>query len=1253
LSKVTQIQDRLREIDPAGFQRLAEAYLATRGYDRINSFGLVLGADKTAQGTPDTFVTLPNGKYVFAEHTTQQTGVHGKFLADLAKCFDEVKTGIAVGLIEEIILIHTSRMSPEEEHGLAAECRSHGVRLSIFGPATLANDLYLKFPGLARDFLGVAVDTGQIVGLDEFVAIYDKSAIATPLNTGFRFREDEVGAVDAALDASDLVILSGRPGVGKSRLALEACRRYATRVPEFMVRGISYQGVDLFEDLRVHFAPPGGYLVFVDDANRVSGFEHILRFLHDGTAGRRFKVVATVRDYALDHVRELAAPYGGGVAIELGPLADEQITSIIRDEFGIRNHLYLERIARIAAGYPRLAVMAARLAVDSNTLESIHNVSTLYDTYFASIRSDLEDFSSGPLLNVAAAIALFRVVDRTDVGTMCLVSEVFGVSPQTFWEAVLRLHELEIVDLYEDEVVRVSDQVLSNYLFYLAVFRERAVNLTGLLERLFPAYRHRIVDSLNPILDAFGLHDVVALLRPIVAEALRRREAAGDEIDVLHLTEVFWFVDQTRALRIARDRILAITPPVDVAPSLPSGRVDTSIQSPSLLGVLRAFSCGEKGAFCTAIELLVEYARRCPGEAAKVAHVLEADFGFNHTSYTVGYGAERAVIDVLWRLACEGNDEFESRLFIHVAARFLRTHFQTSRSKGNLAILITHFDLVPTPELFALRAVIWQRLFALHALPGLRRAFVGVLEQYARSGYEVAHQEILVEDARLVLPFLANSIDPASYAEGAAALEVLDHFERHGIAIEPAVRERVYGPIHALADALFSSPGRMPELGHEEATRLQAERLRFVVSGLRGTAVDDLLAQCAEIGANLTEGHGEWKFRMGVVQLLLTLAEESSDEFTGALERHLAAGNRLRLNDPMIAAKLVAIRGAEGAFALLTAPGYQERERFLFRYFESIQPEAIDQTRLEFLYELYRSAPVDALPYNPDFLLRYAQVDPAVVRTVTSILLSRFESEGRAAFALAGLFNSHTELGGQLAEQFANEPSLLVRAYLAAHEAGELLDHDAAAFSQILDLDPGFPRSYVQWVASERSPLNRYEDHRDYDRLWQRDDHQAVLCDIIDAIYTAESEGFWSPDLARFFSTKTTAGDNCMVIERQDALLKRLIEERHADAEFMVWLFLPVASLHEERRRAHLLHLLNRNLDFALFERLPLEPNSWSWSGSEAPVLRQKIEFLESLLPSLQGLAYLDHKLQVQRRIEWLEERVEKAKRYDFKEGLP
>ena len=1251
MSKVTQIQARLLEIDPAGFQRLAEAYLHARGYDRINSFGLVLGADKTARGTPDTFVTLPNGKYVFAEHTTQQTGVHDKFLDDLGKCFDEDKTGIPVALVDEIVLVHTSRMSPDEEHGLAAGCRRHGVRLSIFGPGTLANDLYLKYPGLARDFLGVAVDTGQIVTLDEFVAAYDKSAIATPLDTAFRFRDDEVAAVEAALDSGNLVILSGRPGVGKSRLALEACRRFVARRREFTARGIRYNGADLFEDLRVHFAPPEDHLVFVDDANRVSGFEHVLRLLHDDSGGRRVKVIATVRDYALDRVRELAAPYGGGVVIGLGPLTDEQVTVLVGEEFGIKNHLYLERIARIAGGNPRLAVMAARLAVERNTLESIHDVSALYDIYFASIRRDLEDLSSAPLLKVAAVIALFRVLDRTNAETMRLVSETFGVTPDAFWDAVRRLHGLEIVDLYEDEVVRVTDQVLATYLFYLAVFRERVVGVSDLLERLFPMYRHRLVDALNPVLDAFGGMTIADQLRPAVSEAWRLREVADDDHGLLHLAEVFWFVDEARALRFARDQIVAMTPAAETAPSLPSSRPDTSIPSPSVLGVLRALRYGEEGSVRAAIELMVQYAGRHPAETAKVAHVLEEDFGFRHTSYAVGYAAERAVVDVLWDLARSGADEIASGLFVHIAGRFLKTQFQTTGSKGERAIVITRFNLIPTPELFALRTAIWERLFALYAVPRLRRAVVGALEQYARAGHEMTESAIVADDARVVVPILATAIDPAEYADCAAALEVLDRFERHDVAVEPGVRERLRGPSQVLAEALLLDREERRELGYEESLRIRGERLRAFVVGARGDAVDGLLERCVQISANLGDGHREWQFRAGVVQLLLALADDAPEEFAPALKRYLAGGNVLRLSDPALAARLIAIQGPDEAFELLATEKYPDRERFLFWYFELLRPEHIDKARLDALYELYRTAPVDALPYAFDLLLRYSHVDAAVVRNVTSILLSRTEADG-CAFALTGLFNTHTEVGARLSELFAKDPALLARAYLAAHAAKDSVDHDAGAFVQILDLDLRFARTYVQWMASEQLPLKRYEDHRDYDRLWRRDDYAAVLSDVVDVIHGAEREGFvWSTRLLTFFSTKAKGEADPLIAERQDALLGRLIDERHADAEFMQWLFRVVAALPEERRRAHLIHLLERNSDFALFEHLPLEPSGWSWTGSQVPLLRRRTQFLESLLPSLDGLAFLDHKLEVQRRIQNLEEDAQRAKRHDFEEG--
>src|SRR3989442_25767 len=100
-------------------------------------------------------------------------------------------------------------------------------------------------------------------------------------------------------------------------------------------------------------------------------FGYVLQLLHDQRDDQKIKIIATVRDYALDAVRNAARRLGGGVLIDLVPLQEEQIKELVRDGFGIHNHLYLERITEIAQGNPRLAVMAARVAERENTLQSI------------------------------------------------------------------------------------------------------------------------------------------------------------------------------------------------------------------------------------------------------------------------------------------------------------------------------------------------------------------------------------------------------------------------------------------------------------------------------------------------------------------------------------------------------------------------------------------------------------------------------------------------------------------------------------------------------------------------------------------------------------------------------------------------------------------------------------------------------------------------------------------------------------------
>jgi ABC-type polysaccharide/polyol phosphate transport system ATPase subunit len=108
MSKINQIQNELRSLGDAAFQKLADSYLHKKGYEQINPIGSVIGSDKVRKGTPDTLITLSNGKYIFAEYTTQKTGVYAKFKEDLNKCFDEQKTGISVSKIEEVVFCHTS-----------------------------------------------------------------------------------------------------------------------------------------------------------------------------------------------------------------------------------------------------------------------------------------------------------------------------------------------------------------------------------------------------------------------------------------------------------------------------------------------------------------------------------------------------------------------------------------------------------------------------------------------------------------------------------------------------------------------------------------------------------------------------------------------------------------------------------------------------------------------------------------------------------------------------------------------------------------------------------------------------------------------------------------------------------------------------------------------------------------------------------------------------------------------------------------
>lgn len=1277
MSKINQIQNELREQSGEKFQKIAEAYLHKKGYEQINPLGSVIGADKVRTGTPDTLVVLPNGKYVFVECTTEKKRVAQKFKKDLDKCFDEAKTKISVEKIQEIVLCHTSMLSPDEEVLLREECQKRGVNLNIFGLGPISYDLYQKYPGIARDLLGIEVDTGQIVDVAEFVKAYDKKAGATPLNIAFHFREEELEKVLQGLNNSNLVIVSGKAGIGKSRLALECCNQFSGSRPEYQVKCIFLRGADIFEDLRVYFSEPGCHLIFVDDANRVNSFDYFIQILHDQREDQQIKVIATVRDYAFEKVKELAQSYKNWTEIELNSLDENQIKQILKDEYEILNPLYLNRIADIAQGNPRLAIMAALLAKRENRLDSINNVSNLYEEYYSSIQKDLQKLGDENLLKAAGIVAFFRTVDSSNENMMEEIEIAFGISQEVFWEAVRQLHDHEILNMYENEIVRVSDQVLATYLFYLAFFKEKLLNFSTLLNHFFPQLKYRFVDALNPVMNTFDSKRIIEVMRPHVNKAWQIYKNAEDEKNLMHFIEVFWFLKETDILVYVHNCIFAMEPELADLSKLEI-KANSTVPSLSILSTLGLFRYSDESNLKIALDLILEYVTKRPSEISQVLYLLTERFGFDHESYCYGFAIQKIVSDVLWEQVKNGEDITFSKLFVAVAEHSLYTDFNTSRMKGK-GINIFNFTLPATPEVAELRQEIWQRVFQLYQVPVFKEDVLNLLYKYSTSGYKVSVNEIIIQDSFEVLPFIESYLDSSSYSHCLIVQSYLDKLEYQKLEISEndhktiilmkmmanlwrcllceAWRDFFTNKTYAMSEVLISDQleRRYLNLEYEEYEQLKQQRTQDFFVNYNLEDYKQFFEQCLEIQEETDRrNHNTFHLPSQVARVLIDLANRDPQLYADVLKHYLSFGNLLRINEPQLINYLIKILGIDKTSEILNKADYASKRKWLFDFYRLLSQELIRKEHLDQLYSLYREAEVSEIPQDLNFILKYQILDENVFINIIEIILVNAPEKFNNFYPLSLLFKSRREVNTVLLNLFEKNLNLLKKAYFRVLKNGYhiQIDQYGQNFVYILNRDPEFILEYMDWIYHQKSqPQSYYFNHkRDYSFLWRREDYEKIMSQIIEYVYKRNQEhlhcGYIS--LNEFFILSADGKDNETLWERQDHILMKLLEFRCDDIPFIQFIFDIITNFSYQRRRSFIQFFIKYNQKFDDFKKLRLEPSSWNCVGSWVPVYQNRIEYLESLLPLFNSVAFLEHKQYVEQYIEPLRKEIEREKKRDF-----
>jgi hypothetical protein len=1245
MSTVNAIEQKIRQMDGGEFQKLCNAYLSKCGYGKPHAFGSIAGSNKVKQGTPDTYFELADGKMAFAEHTAQTSGLFKKLSSDIGKCLNEKKTGVPIKNIGEIILCYAGELSPKEFSDLQSKCKRKGVNLTRFGISALASGLS-EYPVLLRDFLDLTIDTGQVIPLEDFPDVYGKSKFATTLETKFHHRKNEIEEFATAIESSNLVVVSGKAGIGKSRFALEGCRNFIGAHPEYKAFAIAGASPNLYDDLLVYFSGHGQFLIFVDDANRISRFSYLMEILRRQKEGQHIKVVVTVRDYALNNIKTDIGDYPYRL-INLDPFPNEQIKELAKEEFGIYNNFYLERIENLSKGNPRIAVMISKVALENQNLESINDVSALYDNYFSSIREDLQILTEPNLLKTAGVIAFFRVVDRTNQVVMKGITDSFRISGDDFWNYALRLHKLEMVDMYENEVVRVSDQVLSTYLFYLAFFKEKVLDFSDILANYFPAYRSKMYDSLNPTLEAFNQQAIFDIIRPKVQRLWDGSEESNSEEMSFLLAEAFWHLFPERTLALVKKR-LAQTPSTPANYSqlenlddnrLNNVPVTTEVQ---LLGQFRYMSPDLRR---IALQILVDYVNVRQSEILQVLHVLTDDYGFDRFSNQSGVSIQQEIIDLIWASAANGENILYSRLFIALGQEYLKTHFQTHEMRSSMTVAIYEFNLNSTPELRHLRSSIFANLFTLYKK--YQDQVFAALENYIRFYHQRDSIEILVADASLLVEFIKSNFSPQNISEVIFANDFLAFLEQNSVTLDQGFVD-FENDISQIYNLLSEHQSDYLRYEVAEYQRIRFERFKAYFSKHSGQDLPRFIDISLDIIRTKSNTKNRHDLLQGFNLALHVLAKIDPVSFEEALSYYLKRGDELNLSPAHVLRPYMDSTGKEKTFLFLSNLDVSLKTKWLLGFYQALSENEIEEKDVSAIYQLFQVAAASELSGWIDFLLKYTSFDPRIVAKSVKIILEKSNSQ-YSVWALHTIINPYSDFNKHIKVLFKDDIEVLEEVYLVVSSSREHSDRASETLARILDFDLEFITRYLEQIYSSKEEKHRFIfDEQDFTALWLHQECEKIFSKVIDIVYKKEGAHHWFTNLRHFFMVDRLKQPDANVVQRQVDFLEKIIHARCQDIKFIEFLFEVIAYLPQEARSRLIFVFLQCNKSIDDFKRLEIEPGSMSWSGSAVPMYQRQIDYLKSLLPMLNDKHLLEHRSYIAQLIDRLEQNKNQEKKRDF-----
>ncbi len=1247
MSKITEIEKAITQLGPGEFQKFCDSFLSRlEKYGTILSLGMESGTSKTTIGNPDTYFRKENGKYVFVVYTTQQNNIYSKINEDIEKSLDSSKTDIDIKDIEEIICCHTSsKLSAGDDKKLREYCANQGIQLSIFGVDEIARQIYQKFPILAKDFLGISVDTNQIMSANDFVDVYDSNEMAAPLDTKFLHREKELQRLKDKIRNNSVVIIYGRAGVGKTRIALEASRQFSQE-NNYSLLCVKNNNLSLYEDLISYTCEIGQYLFFVDDANELADLEHILQYIQKRKQGYDFHIVLTVRDYVKEQVFRTAQKFTNPFPFELTPFTDDEIKNFLDVNMEIRNSDYVAQIIRIAEGNPRIAYMAGKLAKDTRSLNVIHDVSQLYEQYYALvIQSKLGDNLS--LCLTMGILALIRAVTIDNMDSLEGLLNVAEISKKEFCENIQRLSSMEVVEISPSQVATLSDQCLANYMLYYVFFEKKLLPFSKVLEIGFKHFREGLIQSMNTLLNLFAKDSLHEYMESEIKTAWNNFHDNNDPC-YFEFVKKFHTFQPEEAFILAEEKIekLQYQP-------FTSHKIDFK-KSPSnsyddILGLMTGYKNSHYMEIV--VDLLMSFVEKSEENVVKGVSWLKSNYYIDGDSIRYDFYTENVILKALSKYL--DNNELCQRFILKYISYVLSFEFQPSiYERGNFLTQYIHISLSNGVKEY--RKTCWDIIGHLMKYIYLHDELYNILYKYAISIRRAKNADVVEYDCMFI-----NNIIPiiqcSNLKRSLLIREFQYEYKRHSLScpntkIIPYSEE--WNLYQLLEDKFYYS-----ELTYDEFKQYRNNKLIKYARNLSISDIPEFIKKANSLVEEISklEEINDHSIVQGIQEIVdnASINKESAEILLISI---IDFCSNMYISPCIILRTLFELENVNDVWNLIESRKSSSKNNWEFAFFQQVPEDKITDEIYHNLLLFFKDdsdKELKSTPYRDLCMLdKYLKNDTNIYVTVSKIIFEkRLYNSLFLNIYFEFLFNETNYTPSRLIDLFKSDLNLLQSIYFFMLECDSLNDYEGVYLSEFLKINDSWGETYVDLLIK----MIKTGYDRDYDKynvLWLSDDYIKYY-DKIFLTISEEKNYYYSWQLENLFHTNISSKKNSKTVkQRQENWILHIVQQYSHD-ERIIALFVALAEVSTDIRQIALIEFLKNNDDFEIFERLPLDASHYGGEISTIiPDLQNRINYLESLLPYVSNVKYLHHQKRIKDRIEYWKDNIKYQEQENIRRKL-